>query len=105
MPGKQVVLNRFHFVVALTVLLVTGMTLRLAPAFADEKTPTKDTKPAEKTAEEKTDLIEKNPFPNRPKAPSLDGGKEWLNSSGEITLKDLRGKVVLIDFWTYCCIN
>tara|TARA_R110002111_G_scaffold262860_1_gene341909 strand:- start:15225 stop:17318 length:2094 start_codon:yes stop_codon:yes gene_type:complete len=105
MPGKQVILNRFHFVVALTVLLVTGMTLRLAPAFADEKTPAKETKPAEKTAEKKTDLIEKNPFPNRPKAPSLDGGKEWLNTSGEITLKDLRGKVVLIDFWTYCCIN
>ncbi|WP_242022733.1 thioredoxin-like domain-containing protein [Gimesia chilikensis] len=47
----------------------------------------------------------KNPFPNRPPAPSLDGGTEWLNSAGEITLKDLRGKVVLIDFWTYCCIN
>jgi len=46
-----------------------------------------------------------NPFPNRSKAPSLDGGTAWLNTSGEITLKDLRGKVVLVDFWTYCCIN
>ena len=46
-----------------------------------------------------------NPFPNRPKAPSLDGGETWLNTSGEITLKDLRGKIVLMDFWTYCCIN
>ncbi len=46
-----------------------------------------------------------NPFPGRPKAPELDGGHGWLNTSGEITLKDLRGKVVLIDFWTYCCIN
>ena len=46
-----------------------------------------------------------NPFPNRFPAPSLDGGKAWLNTSGEISLKDLRGKVVLIDFWTYCCIN
>lgn len=46
-----------------------------------------------------------NPFPKRFPAPSLDGGEAWLNTSGEISLKDLRGKVVLIDFWTYCCIN
>lgn len=46
-----------------------------------------------------------NPFPRRSTAPSLDGGVGWLNTSGEITLKDLRGKVVLLDFWTYCCIN
>ena len=48
-----------------------------------------------------------NPFPRRFKmeGTELDGGVEWLNSSGEITLKDLRGKVVLVDFWTYCCIN
>ena len=47
----------------------------------------------------------KNPFPNRTKAVELSGGTQWLNTSGEITLEDLRGKVVLLDFWTYCCIN
>ena len=46
-----------------------------------------------------------NPFPNRTPAASLEGGREWLNASGEITLRDLKGKVVLLDFWTYCCIN
>ncbi|MBD3673646.1 MAG: redoxin domain-containing protein [Planctomycetaceae bacterium] len=46
-----------------------------------------------------------NPFPDRPKAPSLEGGVGWLNTSGEIAMPDLRGKVVLLDFWTYCCIN
>ena len=30
---------------------------------------------------------------------------EWLNTSGRVRLRDLRGKFVLIDFWTYCCIN
>ncbi|KAA0134299.1 redoxin domain-containing protein [Gimesia chilikensis] len=77
----------------------------LSAVHADEKSPT----PSKKQTEEKTDTesgpVMKNPFPNRPPAPSLDGGTEWLNSAGEITLKDLRGKVVLIDFWTYCCIN
>jgi len=48
-----------------------------------------------------------NPFPNRPQAPSFDGGVGWLNVSPgtEINLKDLRGKIVVLDFWTYCCIN
>lgn len=38
------------------------------------------------------------------KAPDLVGINQWLNSS-PISLKDLRGKVVLVDFWTYTCIN
>lgn len=46
-----------------------------------------------------------NPFPGRFPAPSLDGGTEWLNCSGPISLQDVRGKIVLLDFWTYCCIN
>ncbi|MBY5805844.1 cytochrome c biogenesis protein DipZ [Rhizobium leguminosarum bv. trifolii] len=37
-------------------------------------------------------------------APSLDGAVEWLNST-PLTTEQLRGKVVLVDFWTYSCIN
>jgi thiol-disulfide isomerase/thioredoxin len=36
--------------------------------------------------------------------PSFRGAVEWINS-GPITFPELRGKVVLLDFWTYCCIN
>ena len=36
--------------------------------------------------------------------PSLDGAIQWLNSP-RLTATGLRGKVVLIDFWTYTCIN
>jgi len=36
--------------------------------------------------------------------PSLDGAVQWLNSP-PLTKQDLKGKVVLIDFWTYSCIN
>lgn len=36
--------------------------------------------------------------------PSLDGAVQWLNSP-PLTTEQLRGKVVLVDFWTYSCIN
>ena len=36
--------------------------------------------------------------------PPLDGAAEWLNSA-PLTVEQLRGKVVLVDFWTYSCIN
>ena len=37
--------------------------------------------------------------------PTLDGGIDWINTDRPIHLDKLRGKVVLLDFWTYCCIN
>jgi cytochrome c biogenesis protein CcdA/thiol-disulfide isomerase/thioredoxin len=36
--------------------------------------------------------------------PALDGAVQWLNSP-PLTAQSLRGKVVLVDFWTYSCIN
>lgn len=38
-------------------------------------------------------------------APELEGGVAWLNTDRPLTLAALKGKVVLLDFWTYCCIN
>ncbi len=37
--------------------------------------------------------------------PTLDGAVAWINADGPIHLEKLRGKIVLLDFWTYCCIN
>ncbi len=39
------------------------------------------------------------------KAAELTGITKWLNTSGPETLASLKGKVVLVDFWTYSCIN
>lgn len=41
----------------------------------------------------------------RPPAPEFAGIDGWLNAAGPLTIAGLRGKVVLIDFWTYSCIN
>ena len=39
------------------------------------------------------------------RAPELRG-RRWLNTGGaELSLADLRGKIVLLDFWTFCCVN
>ncbi|MGZ3195786.1 MAG: thioredoxin family protein [Croceibacterium sp.] len=43
-------------------------------------------------------------LPNEGGLPSLGGATEWLNSP-PLTATGLRGKVVLVEFWTYSCIN
>ena len=46
-------------------------------------------------------------LPDYGPAPNFAGISHWLNTAGgkPLTIKGLRGKVVLIDFWTYSCIN
>ncbi|MGY1436896.1 NHL domain-containing thioredoxin family protein [Streptomyces reniochalinae] len=42
----------------------------------------------------------------RVRAPELTGKGGWLNTGGEqLSLTALRGKIVIVDFWTFCCIN
>ncbi|NLR97676.1 cytochrome c biogenesis protein DipZ [Rhizobium sp. P38BS-XIX] len=43
-------------------------------------------------------------LPVEGQVPSLDGAVQWLNSA-PLTADGLKGKVVLVDFWTYSCIN
>ncbi|MFC6712450.1 NHL domain-containing thioredoxin family protein [Branchiibius cervicis] len=41
----------------------------------------------------------------RLRAPELQG-RGWLNTGGEtLTLASLRGRILIIDFWTFCCVN
>src|SRR5271170_4861968 len=35
----------------------------------------------------------------------FSGARGWLNTSEPLTSERLKGQVVLVDFWTYCCIN
>ena len=52
------------------------------------------------TAENSSDLFNANT-----PAPDFVGITKWLNTDKPLSIKDLKGKVVLVDFWTYTCIN
>ncbi len=53
--------------------------------------------PADRAPETSRDAVIGRP------APDVEAGR--LGKGPGVRLKDLRGKVVLLDFWTYCCIN
>ncbi|HEX5035257.1 MAG TPA: thioredoxin-like domain-containing protein, partial [bacterium] len=79
-------------------------------ATKEEKGPAKEEaseKPAddEKPAVGKKGVKQANPFRNRNDFPDFPKGLDWLNSKKPLTKKDLKGKIVILDFWTYCCIN
>jgi cytochrome c biogenesis protein CcdA/thiol-disulfide isomerase/thioredoxin len=52
-------------------------------------------------------MANKTNLPNLGRAPNFTGITAWFNTQGDqpLSLSQLRGKVVLVDFWTYSCIN
>ena len=35
-------------------------------------------------------------------APDFPSSVEWINTDRPLSMEDLRGKLVVLDFWTYC---
>ncbi|MEO7325260.1 MAG: cytochrome c biogenesis protein DipZ [Dokdonella sp.] len=103
-------------VVAISLGLDTGLLTRfsLARTGGFESALVDAIRPRSATAQEASGGAESTSEPSKASsaatlpveriAPSLDGADEWLNSK-PLTAADLRGKVVLVDFWTYSCIN
>src|SRR4051794_37892320 len=48
--------------------------------------------------------IAANPYTQRIPAPPLEGAV-WVNTATPHTMAEFRGRFVLLDFWTFCCIN
>lgn len=39
------------------------------------------------------------------RSPELPKNATWLNTDRPLSIKELKGRIVILDFWTYCCIN
>jgi thiol-disulfide isomerase/thioredoxin len=55
--------------------------------------------------QEDTEMAERRSYRGNIRAPEFPPDLEWLNTGRRLTLAELRGKFVLLDFWTYGCIN
>jgi cytochrome c biogenesis protein CcdA/thiol-disulfide isomerase/thioredoxin len=62
---------------------------------------------ARNITEQRTATRRASGLPDYGPAPAFEGISQWLNTPGgrPLSLASLRGKVVLVDFWTYSCIN
>ncbi len=70
---------------------------------ADVRSPQNLPKVNDSTPQSQTSNLQ--PLTSQGIAPEFTGINTWLNTDQALTLKELRGKVVLVDFWTYSCIN
>jgi thiol-disulfide isomerase/thioredoxin len=73
-------------------LLIIFSLLALAPAYPSYSSDQKE-------------QVQMPEYEGKVNAPDFPAGMEWLNTDAPLSLRELRGKVVVLDFWTYCCIN
>lgn len=89
----RTVLTPWLILLATCGLLVTSLACQPSStqALAKDSVADADSKAKQPTLKEATELIETS--------------ETWLNVSRPLTPADLEGRIVLLDFWTYCCIN
>lgn len=85
--------------ITVTALLIT-CSIKAVTSYSQNDQDNKKDKPMTVISPEKKKL-----FDGETNAPDFTAGLEWLNTERPISIRDLRGKIVLLDFWTYCCIN
>lgn len=92
------------------VAIATGVDDRLLANTSSQSAASLEQRVLEKVPQAIDYVVSKasaNPMPNldsQGAMPSLDGAVQWLNSP-PLNSESLKGKVVLVDFWTYDCIN
>ena len=88
---------------------ITGHKAKFTPANGSAACEGNSTKvhPAKANASQSTLLADAHQLPVLGAAPEFTETEDWFNTPGDqpLTLASLRGRVVLVDFWTYTCIN
>ncbi len=113
--------NRLPYILAILAVLLSSANCSPRPGAANQpasdheagQTESSETaaspdsrQPATTEKSEPPSNLVAHPFPRRMPAPGLTAdAKNWLNTAGPLDLEQLRGKFVILDFWTYCCIN
>jgi len=110
--------NKTNIKRALTLAFLSTLTLVFAACSSTTNAPGNALDPAtrispqdEKTstptdaAQESSDVSPEQSFAGDVPAPEFPPGLDWLNTDRPLSLAQLQGKVILLDFWTYGCIN
>jgi len=91
------------------VIILGALALVAAACSNDADAPAPDAPAPEAVVEPQEEPTEVDPgesFAGTDPAPEFEDGFDWLNTGGQaLRMEDLKGKVVLLDFWTYGCIN
>ncbi len=51
---------------------------------------------------ERENLMSRSSYFGTTPAPDFPDGLAWLNTQRPISMEELKGKIVILDFWTYC---
>ena len=86
----------------LPLLALVLLAAACSPQGADDAAPQESSTTQTETAPEASSA---ESFAGTTPAPEFPDGLEWINAGAPVTLDSLKGKVVLLDFWTYGCIN
>ncbi len=101
--GLAVLVGVFAIALGLDTGILTKLSLtqtaKIEQSLLDKVQPQSSEQISQQTTASSTSVL-----PIEGMMPPLDGAVQWINSS-PLSTADLRGKVVLVDFWTYSCIN
>ena len=89
-----------------TLALIVALVLIIAAiAYVESTKPAIAQNPAQSLAQQAGSVQVQGGQPPYPPAPEFSGVSGYINAPANLTMASLRGKVVLVDFWTYSCIN